>query len=175
MVDVGEGFAFVWTSEKSLSFPPILISKIFVCFIMNASSADPQTLVLEVESCAVSEQRCSWSWSCGSHLLLSRSVLELHLRRLILRWVTVYTVIMNKPHVHITPISTVYGAPGDRLDSSDFGRKTFLTLRCDDSNLTRVVANRCSISTWLAMQLYWITNIPALFFQWFVKHENKLI
>lgn len=83
-------------------------------------------------------------------------LLELHLKHLILRWVTVYTVIMNKPHVHITPISTVYGAPGNRPDSSVFSRKTFLTLRCDDPNLTRVVANRCSISTWLAMQQYWI-------------------
>lgn len=142
---------------ESLSFPPILISKIFVCFIMNASTADPQTFGL----------RCGKLCCFGAALQLilvlrqppaavSFTVSELHLRRLILRWVTVYTVIMNKPHVHITPISTVYGAPGNRPDSSGFGRKTFLTLRCDDPNLTRVVANRCSISTRLAMQLFWI-------------------
>lgn len=88
VVDVGGGFAFVWTSEKSLSFPPILISKIFVCFIMNATTAVPQTLVLDVESSAVSEQLIRVLRQRPA--AVSFTVLELHLRRLILRWVTVY-------------------------------------------------------------------------------------
>lgn len=63
---------------------------------MNVTTADPQTLVLDVQSCAVSEQL--FLVLRQRPAAVSFPGLELHLRRLILRWVTVYTVIMNKPH-----------------------------------------------------------------------------
>lgn len=156
-MDVGEGFAFVWTSKKSLYFPPILISKIFVCFFMNVTTADPQTLVLAVESSAVSEQRCSWYRSCGSGLLLSHS----HSVRA--SFEAPHSPLGHCLHCdyeqatrsHRTNFNC-FRCPRQQTRQFWFWQKDISYFKMWWSKFDHVVATRCSISTWLAMQLHWI-------------------
>lgn len=116
---------------ESLSLSLSLISKIFVRFIMNVTSADGQTFVLDVASSAASADTGAAAATCWS---LIRTLLERHLRC----WVTLYTMIMNKPRVQIAPISAPCGALGNRPDSGAFYRKRLLILWCDGPDLPHV-------------------------------------